>query len=133
MRLVGKLSVNLSICIPMPSSVSTSNPVIDCLLALDDAQIPKQKIPESGLLLAFTKAIKRECEPTEARPLPQIFVEEMKTIIADPNPPNTHDIITATQKAIGELKEMGNSKEALVLSVSLVMLQAKSAKDAQNN
>ena len=39
----------------------------------------------------------------------------------------------ATQKAIDELKEIGNSKGALVLSVSLAMLQSKSAKDAQNN
>ena len=130
---MGKLNVNLSDYIPMPDSISLGNPAIDCLLALDDAQIPKQKIPESSLLLAFTKAVKRECEPTETRALPQIFVEEMKTILADPKPPNTHEIITATQTAIDELKEIGNIKGALVLSTSLMMLQSKFAKDAQNN
>lgn len=117
----------------MTNSAPLRNPVIDCLLALDDAQISKQKIPESGLLLAFTKAFKRECEPTETRALPQLFVEEIKTILADPKPPNTRDIILETQKAIKELKEMGNSNGALMLSISLAMLQSKSAKDAQNN
>ena len=121
----GKAKRNLSYCVPVTNSVPLRNPIIDCLLALDDAQIPKQKIPESSLLLAFTKAYKRECEMNETQPLPQLFVEELKTILADPKPPNTRDIIMATQKAIDELKAVGNSKGAFILSASLAMLQSK--------
>lgn len=106
---------------------------IDCLLAIENAGLPKQKIPESGLLLAFMMAIKHRAEPTEKRSLSQLFIEELRKILADQQPPSTHDIILAAQQAIEELNEMGNKKDAFLLSFPLTMMQAKLAREAQNN
>lgn len=117
----------------MTDSTAKKESWIDCLLAIEVAEFPEQKIPESSLLLAFMNAFKREAAPAETRSLSQLFIEELRKILADPQPPATHDIILATQKAIQELNEIGKSKEALLLAFPLNMLQDKLARDANNN
>ena len=117
----------------MTSSARKKESWIDCLLAIEDAGLPKQKIPESGLLLAFIMAIRREAEPTEIRALSQLFIEELRKSLADPQTPTTRDIILAAQKAIEDLNEIGKSKEAAQISFSLAMLQTQLAKEVQGN
>lgn len=117
----------------MANPAAMRNPVIDCILALGESDIPDQKIPPGAFLLAFTKAFKRNRESVETQEIPQLFVEEIKIILAAPSIPDTHDIILATKEAITELEGAGDRQGALVLSVSLTMLQAKFAKDVKNN
>ena len=53
---------------------------IDCLLAIEEADLPNQEIGEEGILLAFLLAIRREAEPTETRSRPQLFIAELRKI-----------------------------------------------------
>lgn len=133
LRLVGKISVNPSDCIPMTNPAAMRNPAIDCILALGESDIPAQKIPPSAFLLAFTRAFKQNRESVETQEIPQFFVEEMREILAAPSIPDTHDIILATREAITELEEAGDRQGAQVLSVSLTILQAKFAREVQKN
>lgn len=69
----------------------------------------------------------------ETQEIPQLFVEEIKEILAAPSIPDTHDIMLETREAIASLEKAGDRPGAQVLSVSLTMLQAKFAREVQRN
>lgn len=117
----------------MANPAAMRDPAIDCILALGESDIPAQKIPPGVFLLAFTKAFKQNRGSVETQELPQLFIEELKEILAAPSIPDTSDIILATRGAIAELEEAGDRQGSLVLPISLTMLQAKLASEVQNN
>lgn len=127
----------------MLESESTKNPMIECILALENAGIPEgTKIPEASMLLAFVRAMKRRGEAKitgEDVAVPEIFVEELKKILVDPKPTLMPEIISTTQSSVDELKEQSSEAgtampaEMIALSLGLGMLIKKQKKDSQEN
>lgn len=110
---------------------------IDCLLAIEDAGFPpEQKIPESSLLLAFLMATKLEGDPAETRSLSELFIDQLKKGMANPQPPSTQEMIAETQTAISELSAPDTRAPAsklIPLQFALAALKTKLRKDVQNN
>lgn len=121
-------------------SCADNDPLLECLLALEQlkpSDFPaERKIPPRSLLLAFILANTAVAKSHEARPLPEIFISELKQLLAAPRPPSTHEIIDNTQKAIDDLrtiKEGAPLPKMAALSFTLIMLKAKLRKEARYN
>lgn len=110
---------------------------IDCILAIEDAGFPpEQKISSASILLAFLLAVKHNAEPGEGHTLSQLFIQELRKILADPQPPTTQDIIAKTQNSIAELEQIGTGKarkQAMLLQFPLTMLKVKLKKDIRQD
>ncbi|MEM8805362.1 MAG: hypothetical protein AAGF01_04955 [Cyanobacteria bacterium P01_G01_bin.38] len=121
----------------------TRNPMIECILALENAGIPEgTKIPEASMLLAFVRAMKRRGEAKitgEEISVPDIFIAELKEILADPKPTLMPEIISTTQSSVDDLQEQSSEAgtampaEMIALSLGLGMLLKKQKKDSHEN
>ncbi|MEO1351903.1 MAG: hypothetical protein AAFW84_24380, partial [Cyanobacteria bacterium J06635_15] len=71
--------------------------------------------------------------------VPDIFIAELKEILADPKPTLMPEIISTTQSSVDELQEQSSEAgtptpaEMIALSLGLGMLLKKQKKDSHEN
>ena len=124
----------------MAYSSMMKNPAIECLLAMEAADLPaKPKVNSKDMLSAFVVALQKEVEENENRAFPDIFIEELKRLLASGDrPTSTQDLIETSRAALNDLKVKNTgrkeqSSQMLVLSLGVEMLIAKLQRDAINN
>ena len=124
----------------MSGKKSTGNIAVDCMLAIEDAGFPLgQKISSKDMLLALQIATRQENKVEENRPITEIFIAELRQILADPRPTSTQLIIAKTQESIDEIIQGGQAysdegmKRISVLSYTLSMLNAQLKEESKNN
>ena len=128
----------------MDSSPGTGNRAIDCILALENVEVPLgQRISEKDLLQGFLLALKREAIAEESVELPDIFVTEIKRLLASPISTSTEEIVPLPlSRPIAELSEQRDkhsraasklSGNIRVLEFALSSLRLQTAKESEKN
>ena len=127
--------------LPMSTTTPSGNAFVDCLLALEDVEFPDDRKPGSKeLLQALLVSTKQKVKPDEIRTQPEIFVDEVQKLVAQPQKLRTQDIVASTRTSIEELGQINGdnnkveaAKSMMLLTAALAMLKPLMNKEANNN
>ena len=123
----------------MLDSLSKKNTVIQCLLALEDADFPEgTKLPSECLLMAYITAMEKESQSEEAS-LTDLFIVELRQLLDRVSPPQTAEILAESSRVVESMKvrqaqgESGLPPKIIALQFATAMLSSKLSKEAQHN
>ena len=118
---------------------SSGNVAVDCMLAMGKAFTPADKVQPDQMLLALTRAQRKGYDEGEERPVTEIFIAELRSIVDSSESVSMEKILLTVEAEIEEVSQDGNGytaegmKRVAVLSYMATMLRTEIKKKALQN
>ena len=124
----------------MPGEAKSSgNIAVDCMLAMGEAFSPEDGVTSSHMLLALTLAQRKTYDEGEERPVTEIFVAELRSILENNESVSMEKILLTVEDEIDEVSRDNNGytpegmKRVAALSYKATMLRTEIKKKAQQS
>ena len=118
-------------------SESTGNVAVDCMLALEGAGFTPGEVTPSNMFLALVRAQGKQSESSDERPVTEIFIEELRTIVDEDEQVSLEKVLLTVESQIEEATENGNGyteegmKRVAVLSYTATMVRTAIKKESK--
>jgi hypothetical protein len=118
-------------------SESTGNVAVDCILAMEYGGFTPGEVRPNSMFLALVRAQGKKYESRDERPVTEIFIEELRTIVDEDEQASLEKVLLTVESQIEEATEndKGYTEEGMkrvaVLSYTATMVRTAIKKESQ--